>query len=109
MMRRVGLLVALGTILASCGSASSPSSGSAAGGAAGTSGSNPLAGSALAPARTLNILMRVEPPEVQASAVDRTSIQRPLFAALLGDWGLDGAPFPVLAQTLPRLDTDTWR
>src|SRR5579871_4020979 len=61
------------------------------------------------PARTLNILVRVEPPEVNAAAIDRSSIGRPLFAALLGSWGLDTAPFPVLAQSLPQLNTDTWQ
>jgi peptide/nickel transport system substrate-binding protein len=103
--RCLAFLVILGTILAGCSPAPSRTSGSA-----GATSDGAQAVSAPAPpARTLNILMRTEPAEIQGSAVDRASIQRPLFTALLGDWGLDGAPFPVLAQTLPKLDTDSWR
>jgi peptide/nickel transport system substrate-binding protein len=53
--------------------------------------------------------MRVEPPQIYDSAVDRSAIQRPLFTAGLGIWNLQENPEPVLAQAVPRLNTDSWR
>ena len=59
--------------------------------------------------RTLSIVMRVEPPDMLAGAVDRSAIHKPLFTAALGGWDRNDQPFPVLAQEVPRLNTDTWR
>jgi len=61
------------------------------------------------PARTLNVIMRVEPPDMMSGAVDRSAIHKPLFAATLGAWDLQDSPYPVLAQAVPQLNTDTWR
>lgn len=62
-----------------------------------------------APSRALTIIMRVEPPQIYDSAVDRSAIQRPLFTASLGIWSLQETPEPVLAQLVPQLNTDSWR
>lgn len=61
------------------------------------------------PARTLNVVMRVEPPDIMAGAVDRSAIHKPLFTATLGGWDLSAAPYPILAERVPQLDTDSWR
>jgi len=59
--------------------------------------------------RTLSVVMRVEPPDMLAGAVDRSAIHKPLFTAALGGWDRNDQPFPILAQSLPQLNTDTWR
>src|SRR5437870_1950467 len=59
--------------------------------------------------RTLNIVMRVEPPDILAGAVDRSAIHKPLFTATLGGWDRFDEPYPVLAQAVPQLNTETWR
>jgi len=75
----------------------------------GPDGSERAAGVAAQPARTLNVIMRVEPPDMMSGAVDRSAIHKPLFAATLGAWDLQDSPYPVLAQAVPLLNTDTWR
>lgn len=57
---------------------------------------------------TLNIIMRVEPPEILEGAVDRSAVHKPLFTATLGAWDLQEAPFPILAASVPQLNTDAW-
>src|SRR5436190_7412562 len=59
--------------------------------------------------RTLSIIMRVEPPDILAGAVDRSAIHKPLFTATLGSWDRNDQPYPVLAEAVPQLNTDTWR
>src|SRR5437867_3572608 len=72
----------------------------------GTGGSSPATA---APNRTLNIIMRVEPPDMMAGAVDRSAIHKPLFTGILGGWDINAAPYPVLAQAVPQLNTDSWK
>src|SRR5688572_27431384 len=59
--------------------------------------------------RTLTILMRVEPQELSEGTEDRAWLHVPLFNAPLAAWNLRGAPFPVLAEAVPQLNSDTWR
>jgi peptide/nickel transport system substrate-binding protein len=51
----------------------------------------------------------VEPIGAIDGADDRGIIHKALFSAPLGGWDEQGAPFPMLAATLPQLNTDTWR
>jgi peptide/nickel transport system substrate-binding protein len=53
--------------------------------------------------------MRVEPPDMMAGAVDRSAIHKPLFTGILGGWDINAAPYPVLAQAVPQLNTDSWK
>lgn len=91
------LLVVL--VLAACAPAPRSSDSGAADRPAGSAQSN----------RTLSIIMRVEPPEILAGAVDRSAIHKPLFTATLGSWDRNDQPYPVLAEAVPQLNTDTWR
>src|SRR5947208_1466741 len=59
--------------------------------------------------RTLSIIMRVGPSDILAGAVDRSAIHKPLFTATLGRWDRNDQPYPVLAEAVPQLNTDTWR
>src|SRR6187399_2718003 len=59
--------------------------------------------------RTLNIIMRVEPQTMLEGSVDRSAVHKPLFTANLGAWSLQEVPYPVLAEAIPQLNTDTWR
>ena len=59
--------------------------------------------------RTLSILMRVEPNELSDGVEDRAWVHIPLFSAPLAAWSLQGIPYPVLAEAVPQLNTDTWR
>ncbi|HZT07587.1 MAG TPA: ABC transporter substrate-binding protein [Chloroflexota bacterium] len=93
------LLIALG--LAACGPGPAPTTGGAPRGDSGTAG-DPSS-------RTLGIIMRVEPPTMMDSAVDRSAVHKPLFSAGLGYWNLQNEPYPVLAEKLPTLNTDTWK
>jgi peptide/nickel transport system substrate-binding protein len=61
------------------------------------------------PSRTLSIIMRVEPLTMLEGSVDRSAIHKPLFAATLGAWSLDESPFPILAEAVPQLNTESWR
>lgn len=62
-----------------------------------------------APPRTLNVVMRVEPPDIMSGAVDRSAIHKPLFTGTLGGWDLNASPYPILAREVPQLDTDSWK
>src|SRR5947199_5578799 len=42
--------------------------------------------------RTLSIVMRVEPPTMMDSSVDRSAVHKPLFSANLGYWNLQNEP-----------------
>jgi peptide/nickel transport system substrate-binding protein len=70
-------------------------------------------GDAAAPAvtspRTLSVVLRVEPIGMTEGADDRGTIHKALFTTTLGAWDQQGRPYPVLAETLPQLNTDTWR
>jgi peptide/nickel transport system substrate-binding protein len=59
--------------------------------------------------RTLSVIMRVEPPEMLGGADDRAHVHKPLFSATLAVWDQKGSPSPVLAETLPQLNTESWR
>jgi peptide/nickel transport system substrate-binding protein len=61
------------------------------------------------PSRTLSIVMRVEPLTILEGSVDRSAIHKPLFAATLGAWNQQEQPFPILAEAVPQLNTDSWR
>ena len=90
-------LVLAATALAACGPAASP----------GGAGSREPAASQST--RTLSIIMRVEPPEMLGGAIDRSFVQKVVFAATLGVWDQQGLPTPVLAEAAPQLNTDAWR
>ena len=59
--------------------------------------------------RTLNLIMRVEPGGMVEGAVDRAAVHKPLFTATLAAWDLQENPFPILAEAVPTLNTDSWR
>ncbi len=59
--------------------------------------------------RTLSIVLRVEPIGMTEGAEDRGTIHKALFTAPLGAWDAQGRPYPVLAETLPQLNTDSWK
>lgn len=61
------------------------------------------------PARTLNVVMRVEPPDIMSGAVDRSAIHKPLFTGTLGGWDLNASPYPLLARELPQLNSNSWK
>lgn len=61
------------------------------------------------PARTLSIILRVEPVGMLEGADDRGVIHKALFDATLGGWDHQGGTYPILAAMLPQLNTDTWR
>lgn len=97
-MRHLPILALLGALfLGACAPGRAP----------GTSERSPS--SATQPSRTLNVIMRVEPPDILAGAVDRSAIHKPLFTATLGGWDLSNTPYPILARDVPQLNTDTWR
>lgn len=59
--------------------------------------------------RALTVIMRIEPTEIFDAAANRGIFNKVLFTANLGDWDLQGVPYPVLASTLPQLNTDSWK
>jgi len=59
--------------------------------------------------RTLSIVLRVEPIGMTEGAEDRGTIHKSLFTTTLGAWDQQGKPVPVLAETLPQLNTDSWK
>jgi peptide/nickel transport system substrate-binding protein len=72
-------------------------------------GSSDAAAPAVTSNRTLSIVLRVEPIGMTEGADDRGTIHKALFATTLGAWDQQGKPYPVLAETLPQLNTDTWK
>src|SRR5438093_1002626 len=95
-------MVLLATIaIAACSPASQPT---------GTRGAAPASEAGTAQStRTLSIVMRVEPPTMMDSSVDRSAVHKPLFSATLGYWNLQNEPYPVLAESVPLLNSDTWK
>jgi peptide/nickel transport system substrate-binding protein len=98
--RVLGSCLLATVVLAGCAQPRSPAS-SPANGEPRTTGGDP--------GRTLSVIMRVEPLTMLEGSVDRSAIHKPLFAATLGAWSLQETPFPILAETLPQLNTDTWK
>ena len=59
--------------------------------------------------RTLNIITRVEPDEIEDGSPDKAWVHVPLFSATVAAWDLQGVPYPVMAEAVPQLNTDSWR
>lgn len=60
--------------------------------------------------RTLRIVVRVEPESVRGEGSQtKTIIPLRMFTAGLSRVDSREAPYPVLAETLPQLNTDTWK
>ena len=59
--------------------------------------------------RTLSIVMRAEPNDMLTGFVDRSAIHKPLFTATLANWDLQERPSPVLGESVPVLNSETWR
>ncbi|MPZ13867.1 MAG: hypothetical protein GEU73_05500 [Chloroflexi bacterium] len=98
MDRRLLAALALTSILsAACGQ---PSRGSEAG--------DPTIGDAQ-PSRSLAIVLRNEPFDLTDSASSRNDLTLVLFGARLGYTDDADVPYPVLADAVPQLDTNSWR
>src|SRR5439155_25230275 len=97
--RTVAAIVCLAALVSAC----TPGRG----GGTGSEGTSPL----VSPNqnRILNMVMRVEPIELNDGVEDRSYVQMSLFSAGLAAWATDGSPFPVLATGLPELNTASWR
>ncbi len=61
------------------------------------------------PNRTLSIIMRAEPNDMLTGFVDRSAIHKPLFTATLASWNAQEQPFPILAEAVPQLNTESWQ
>ena len=61
------------------------------------------------PDRALSIVIRLEPTDLTVSGGDYARIAVALFGAGLGAKDQHEIPYPVLADALPQLDTDSWR
>ena len=96
--RRAGLLGTLAIIAMSCASPQ-----------ARPGASTPSSIEPATAAKTLTIVMRVEPASIMEGAVDRSAIHKPAFAATLGAWDLQENPYPVLVEAVPVLHSDSWR
>jgi len=59
--------------------------------------------------RTLSIVLRVEPAGATDSASSLNRISLALFSAYLGARDPREQPFPILAEAVPQLNTDSWR
>jgi peptide/nickel transport system substrate-binding protein len=66
---------------------------------------------AAAPAegRTLSVVLRTEPFDLTDSASSRNNLTLAMFGAQLANVDHADAPYPVLTEALPELNTDTWR
>ncbi len=76
------------------------------------SGSRTASSAADAPAattRTLSVALRVEPADTLNAPEDRGVLHKSLFTATLSYWDEKGDAAPLLAETLPKLNTDSWR
>jgi ABC-type transport system substrate-binding protein len=60
-------------------------------------------------ARTLNIVLRGEPADLVDSASSRNNISLALFGAGLVDIDDRDDPYPVLAETVPQLNSASWQ
>ncbi len=101
-VRSVAALIAIGVLITACAPTRPTGTGSA-----GISAAVPREASQ--PTRALSMVMRVEPRSVMDSYTDRSAVHKALFTSTLGSWNLQAEPFPVLAEALPKLGTDTWR
>jgi peptide/nickel transport system substrate-binding protein len=61
------------------------------------------------PQSTLAIVLRVEPVGMTDSASSLNRISLALFSAYLAQKDNKELPYPVLAEAVPQLNTDTWR
>jgi peptide/nickel transport system substrate-binding protein len=59
--------------------------------------------------RTLSAVLRVEPFDLTDSASSRNRLTLAMFGATLAYMDTNDVPFPVLADALPQLNSDTWR
>ncbi len=102
-LRDTAMLLALAIALFGCAPAPAsparPSAGGPSDAAPPTASSN----------RTLSIVLRVEPIGMTEGADDRGTIHKALFTSTLGGLDQQGRPYPILAETLPQLNTDSWK
>ena len=75
----------------------------------GSSASQPAQQAPLQDTRPLNIVLRVEPFDITDSGSSRNNIGRALFGANLVHFDRNEAPYGVLAEAVPQLNTDSWR
>jgi peptide/nickel transport system substrate-binding protein len=97
-------LLVMASVLVGCAPRATSPSPSAQPGASGDT-----AAPAVASSRSLSVVLRVEPIGMTEGADDRGTIHKALFTTTLGAWDQQGRPYPVLAETLPQLNTDSWR
>jgi peptide/nickel transport system substrate-binding protein len=97
------VLVGLAALLVGCAPAASPGTGS------GSSVQPAEVAAPAPPARTLSVVIRLEPTDLTDTAGNYARIGVALFGAGLGAKDQYEVPFPVLAESLPQLNTDTWR
>lgn len=95
----VGLLLALASLLACAPTARGPS-----GAEAGRSEQR-----AVRETRPLSIVFRIEPFDITDSASSRNNLGRALFNSGLVNLDRNEVPYGALAETVPQLNTDTWR
>src|SRR5436309_1705432 len=57
----------------------------------------------------LNIVMRVEPFDITDSGSSRNNIGRAVFGASLVHLDRNEVPYGVLAESVPQLNTETWK
>ena len=50
-----------------------------------------------------------QPDEIEDGSPDKAWIHIPLFSATVAAWDLQGVPYPVMAEAVPKLNTDSWR
>lgn len=67
------------------------------------------AGSPPREGRPLNVVLRIEPFDITDSASSRNNFGRAIFGAGLVHLDRNDTPYPVLAETVPQLNTDSWR
>jgi peptide/nickel transport system substrate-binding protein len=95
---RAGMIVLLTAMGIACAPARAPSDASQA----------PVPQAATEP-RTLAAVLRVEPFDLTDSASSRNRLTLAMFGATLASVDANDAPFPVLADALPQLNSDSWR
>jgi peptide/nickel transport system substrate-binding protein len=69
----------------------------------------PSVGAPVSSSRTLSVALRVEPVDVLNAPEDRGVLHKALLTATLSYWDERGQAASLLADGLPKLNTDTWR
>jgi peptide/nickel transport system substrate-binding protein len=74
-----------------------------------TASSDPDQPPAQRESRPLNVVLRIEPFDITDSASSRNNFGKAIFGSTLVHLDRNENPYPVLAETVPQLNTDTWR